>query len=59
MAGRKPHHEFNTLEIGQKTALKGKARLYPFQYAHQYNKKGDRQIKIIKEGKSYIAERVK
>lgn len=58
MAGRKPKHDFNTLEIGQKTALKGKAKIYPHQFVNQYNKTG-RKLKVSREGNNVYVERVK
>lgn len=55
---RQPKHDFNLLEIGQKTLLKGKASVYPHQFINQYNKSG-KKIKIIRDGKKIYAERIK
>ena len=57
-AGRKPHHAFNTLEIGQKAILKGKAALYPHQFIRQYNIKKTAKLKVIREGNQVYAERI-
>lgn len=56
--GRPPKHAFNTLEIGQKTTLSGKAKKYPHQFIHQYNKKDGRRLKIIREGSKIFVERI-
>lgn len=56
--GRPPKHAFNTLEIGQKTALSGSAKKYPYQFINQYNKKDGRKLKIIREGKKIFVERI-
>jgi len=56
--GRESKHDFNKLEIGERTILKGKAGIYPHQYINQYNKSG-RKIKIIRDGKKVYAERIK
>lgn len=58
MSGRKPIHDFNTLKIGQKTQLKGRAKVYPHQYVNQYNKSGRRLI-IIRDGDKIYVERIK
>lgn len=58
MVGRKPKHDFNKLEVGEKALLKGKAKVYPYQFINQYNKTG-RKLKIIREGNNIYAERVK
>lgn len=58
MAGRPAKHDFNGLKIGEKTLLRGKASIYPHQFANQYNKTG-RKIKIVREGKKVYAERIK
>jgi len=60
MAGRKPKHEFNLLELGERAVLRGKANKYPSQYINQYNNnKEGRRIKLVREdGKAY-AERIK
>jgi hypothetical protein len=57
--GRKPKHEFNSLEIGQKSLLKGKAKKFPYQFINQYNKTNTGVLKIVRdeEGKFY-AERI-
>jgi len=57
-AGRIPKHAFNSLEVGQKAELKGKAKDYPHQFAYQYGKKSKKRLKITKEGKRVFAERV-
>ncbi len=59
-AGRKPKHAFNTLKIGEKAEMKGKARLYPHQYLYQFHEVnlGKRLVIIRYNGKIY-AERVK
>lgn len=58
MAGRKPKHKFNNLEIGEKTKLMGRAKVYPHQYVNQYNKTG-RRLKIIHDGGDVYVERTK
>jgi len=58
MIGRKPKHSFNNLEIGEKTKLKGKAAKYPHQFANQYNKKDDKKVRVIKDGKNFFIERI-
>lgn len=58
MSGRKPKHDFNTLEIGQKTQLKGRAKVYPYQYVNQYNKTG-RRLLITRDGDKVFVERIK
>jgi len=58
MIGRPAKHSFNNLEIGQKTKLKGKAAKYPHQFANQYNKKDDKKVRVIKEGKNFFIERI-
>lgn len=58
MAGRPAKHEFNGLEIGERALLKGKAAVYPHQFANQYNKSG-RKLKVIREGKKVYVERTK
>ena len=58
MAGRKPLHDFNTLEIGEKTALLGKAKKWPHQFINQYNKRMGRKLELIKEGKKLFVERI-
>lgn len=57
-AGRLPYHAFNTLEIGERAELKGKAKKYPHQFAWQYSRVGKRRLKIIREGKKVFAERI-
>lgn len=59
MIGRPPKHAFNTLEIGQKTALSGKAKKYPHQFINQYNKKDGRKLKLIHENGKLFVERIK
>lgn len=56
--GRKPKHKFNSLEVGEKTKLSGRAKIYPHQYVNQYNKTG-RRLKIIHEGAEVYVERTK
>lgn len=59
-AGRPPKHAFNTLEIGEKAELKGKARKFPYQFAYQYKKNSQGcTLKIIRDGKKVFAERIK
>lgn len=58
MIGRPPEHAFNTLEIGQKTQLKGSAKKYPHQFINQYNKKDGRKLKLIRDGKKVFVERI-
>jgi hypothetical protein len=58
MAGRPPKHDFNLLEIGQRTPLKGKAKLYPSQYINQFNKTG-KKLKLIREDGKIFVERIK
>jgi len=58
MAGRPPEHDFNTLEIGQKTQLLGKAKNNPHQYIWQYNQRAGRRLKLIHEGKKLFVERI-
>lgn len=58
MAGRKPKHDFNTLEVGQQTILKGRAKVYPHQFINQYNKSG-RKLVIIREGEKIYVKRMK
>jgi hypothetical protein len=57
--GRKAIHKFNQLEIGEKSELKGKAKIHPHQFKYQYNKDGARTLKIVREGNKVYAERVK
>jgi hypothetical protein len=57
-AGRPPQHEFNTLEIGQKCLLKGKAYKYPHQFINQFNIKGKGKLKVVREDKKIFAERI-
>lgn len=58
MAGRPPKHDFNGLEIGQKSLLKGRAAIYPHQFVNQYNKSGKKLI-VIRDGKKVYVERTK
>lgn len=58
MIGRPSEHPFNKLEIGQKTALSGKAKKYPHQYINQYNKKDGRKLKLFREGNKLFVERI-
>lgn len=58
MAGRKPKHNFNTLAVGEKATLTGRAKVYPHQYIFQYNKTG-RRLKLIREGKELLVQRTK
>lgn len=57
-AGRKPVHAFNSLEIGEKALLKGKAKLYPHQFIGQFNKTREQKLKIVREGNRIFAERI-
>lgn len=56
-AGRKPKHAFNSLEIGQRALLKGKAATYPHQFIGQFNRTRDEKLKIVREGNKIFAER--
>ena len=58
MAGRPPKHDFNLLKIGERSLLKGKARLYPSQYINQYNKTG-KKLKLVREDGKVFVERIK
>lgn len=58
MAGRKPKHEFNSLELNERAELRGKAKKYPSQYINQYNKTG-KKLKLIREDGKVFVERVK
>jgi len=55
--GRKPKHAFNTLEIGERAILSGKAKTYPYQFINQFNKTKVAKLRIIKDGKKIFAER--
>jgi len=57
-AGRKPQHEFNTLEIGHKSLLKGKAAKYPHQFINQFNIRGKGRLKVVRENGKIFAERI-
>lgn len=57
-AGRIPKHAFNSLEVGQKAELKGKAREFPHQFIFAYGKRENRKLKLIREGKKVFVERV-
>lgn len=56
--GRKPKHAFNSLEIGERALLKGKAATYPYQFIGQYNRTRDEKLKIVRDGKKIFAERI-
>lgn len=56
--GRKPKHAFNSLKIGEKALLKGKAKLYPHQFIGQYNKTNEGKLKVLRDGNRIFAERV-
>lgn len=56
--GRIAKHAFNSLKIGEKAELTGKARKFPHQFIYQYNKKDGRVMKVIREGKKVFAERI-
>ena len=58
MKGRPSEHSFNTLEIGEKTQLKGSAAKYPHQFINQYRKKDGRDLKLIRDGKKLFVERI-
>lgn len=58
-AGRPSEHAFNSLEVGQKAQLKGKAKDWPHQFIYQYGKNRVRKLKLIREGKKVFVERVK
>lgn len=57
-AGRPSKHKFNELEVGERIPLTGRAKVYPHQFANQYNKTG-KKLKIIRDGKNVYAERIK
>lgn len=58
--GRPPKHAFNSLKVGEKAKLTGKARKFPHQFIYQYNlSESGRLIKVSREGKKVFAERIK
>lgn len=57
-AGRKPKHAFNTLNVGESVALKGKAKEFAHQFIYQYNKTHKEKLIVINDGKTILAERI-
>jgi len=57
MAGRIGKYKPKTLEIGQKMALEGSAKKYPYQYVSAFRKRSGYNLRIIKEKKSFFVER--
>lgn len=56
--GPKPKHAFNTLKIGEKALLKGKAKIYYHQFIGQFNRTREEKLKIVKENGKIFAERI-
>lgn len=56
--GRKPKHEFNSLNVGEKAILRGKASVYPYQFINQFNKTRDAKLKVVREKGKVYAERI-
>ena len=55
MAGRKPLYDTESLQIGSKIELRGKARKFKDQYLHAFNNRGEKKFKqILNEGKVFI-----
>ncbi len=57
-AGAKPKHAFNSLELGQRSLLKGSAKKYPHQFINQFNKTKAEKLRIVREGNRIFAERI-
>lgn len=58
MTGRKPLYNPETLEIGGKMELFGKAKEFHYQYIYQARKRAKGKFKISKQGKKVFIERV-
>jgi len=56
--GAKPKHAFNSLEIGEKALLKGRAKIYPHQFINQFNRAKSAKLRVIRDGKKVFAERI-
>lgn len=58
MKGRKPLYTPETLEIGEKMELSGKAKKFKDQYLYQFNKRGANKYKSFEDGKKVFIERI-
>lgn len=56
--GRKSIHKPETLKIGEKMELKGKAKRFSWQYLNNFNKRGEAKYKHTTEGTKVFIERV-
>lgn len=58
MSGRKPIYTPETLKIGQKMELKGKAKKFKDQYLFAFNSRGDNKYRTITEDRKVFLERI-
>jgi hypothetical protein len=59
-AGRKKIYKPETLEVGQRMEMRGKAKRYVHQYIRSFNKrKSGMEFKFAPEGENIFVERVK
>lgn len=58
MAGRKRQYQPETLKIGEKMQLLGRAKKFKDQYLYQFNKRGDEKFKTMIEGSKVFIERI-
>ena len=59
MSGRKPLYDLETLEIGAKMPLLGKAKKYADQYIYNFNSRPDgRGYRKVIEGRKIFVERI-
>ena len=55
MAGRKPLYDTESLEIGSKMELKGKAKRFKDQYLYAFNERSEKKFRqILEDGKIFI-----
>lgn len=58
MAGRNPQHNVETLKIGEKIELKGKSKVYHYQYAYTCRERFPKMdFKIVKENTKVFIQR--
>lgn len=55
--GRNRIHTPETLEVGQRVELTGKAKKYSWQYVYNFNNRGEQKFKHVKEDKKIFIER--
>lgn len=58
MSGRKRVYKPETLKIGQKMELIGKAKKFKDQYLYQFNQRGTEKFKQSIDGRKVFIERV-